>query len=81
MENSSSNSSFVGPDISAIIVLSQQGIQLCRTTTQTINGERFISFVRNQLVPIFKPYDGRSPNSIFIMGKFVELDGFFFGTF
>ena len=46
-----------GPRISAIIVTSQQGIQLCRITTRTINEERFISFVRNQLAPILKPYD------------------------
>jgi len=70
-----------GPRISAIIVTSQQDIQLCRTTTRAINGERFISFVRNQLVLILKPYNGQSPNSIVIMGKFVKLVGFFFGTF
>ncbi|XP_078380231.1 uncharacterized protein LOC144663179 [Oculina patagonica] len=56
-----------GPRISAIIVASQQGIQLCPTTKQTINGERFLSFVRNQLVPILQPYNGQNPNSIVIM--------------
>ncbi|KAM7442440.1 hypothetical protein ABFA07_008668 [Porites harrisoni] len=56
-----------GPRISAIIAASQQGIQLCKTTTRTINGERFTAFVRDQLVPILNPYNGENPNSIDIL--------------
>ena len=77
MENSSSNSSFVGPeDICHYCYKPTRHSALSYNYTDH-QRERFISFVRNQLVPILKPYDGRSPNSIVIMGKFVELDGFF----
>ena len=57
-----------GPRISAIIAASQQGIQLCKTTISTMNGERFIAFIRDQLVPILNPYNGGNPNSIVSLG-------------
>ena len=57
-----------GPRISAIIAANQQGIQLRKTTTRTINGERFMAFVRDQVVSILNPYNGENPNSIVILG-------------
>ena len=65
-----------GPRISTIIVASERGVQLCKTTAETINGEKFVDFVRSQLVPILNPYNGRNPNSIVIMGKFVGMVNF-----
>ena len=65
-----------GSSISAIIVATQQGIQLCKTTAHTINGERFIAFVRDQFVPILNPYNGENPNSIVIMGMFPQNGAF-----
>ena len=65
-----------GPRISTIIAASQKGIQLCKTTAQTINGERFVAFVREQLVPILNPYNGQNPNSIVIMGMFRQNGAF-----
>ena len=53
-----------GPRISAIIVASNEGIQLCRTLEETVNGTRFVTFVRDQLVPILRPYKCQNPNSI-----------------
>lgn len=65
-----------GPWISTIIVASERGIQLCKTTAETINGEKFVDFVRSQLVPILNPYKGRNPNSIVIMGMFASMVNF-----
>ena len=62
-----------GPRISAIIAANQQGIQLRKTTTRTINGGRFMAFVRDQVVPILNPYNGENPNSIVIFGMLRQL--------
>ena len=74
MENSRAKSSVVRPRISAIIVASKQGIQLCKTTRETINGARFVAFVRDQLVPTLNPYNGQNPNFMVLMGRFVKVE-------
>ena len=63
-----------GLRISAISVASKEGIQLCRTLEETVNGTRFVAFVRDQLVPILRPYNGQNPNSIVVMGKFSSFE-------
>ena len=79
MENSSSNYSSVGPEhICHYCHQSTRHSALSYNYTDHKRGE-IIFFVRNQLVPILKPYDRRSPNSIVIIGKFVNL--VFFGKF
>ena len=64
------------PRISAIIAESTNGVQLCRATKSTINGPKFVAFVRNHLVPILNPYNGYNRYSIHVvvMGKLLEFN-------
>ena len=80
MENSSSNSSFVGPEgICHYCFKSTRHSALSYNYTDYKRGEIYF-LCEKSTCPDLKPYDGRSPNSIVIMGKFVEFD-VFLGTF
>ena len=56
-----------GMRYSAIGILSMEGIQDVYITEGTVNGDVFLDFIYTQLLPILRPFDGRSVNSVVVM--------------
>ena len=56
-----------GMRYSAIGILSMEGIQDVYITEGTVNGDVFLDFIYSQLLPILRPFDGRSVNSVVVM--------------
>ena len=56
-----------GKRVSAITAMSVDGMVVYDLTTDTINGEKFLDFLRATLIPEMMPYDGSNPKSIIIM--------------
>ena len=56
-----------GTRYTAIPIVSLNGINDVFITEGTINGERFLEFVRNVLLPHLRPFNGINPHSIVIM--------------
>ena len=55
-----------GTRVPAIIAMSVDGI-VAYLTTDTVNDEKFLDFLRATLIPEMMPYDGSNPKSILIM--------------
>ena len=58
-----------GKRISAIPVLTTRGIENVFTTTGSVNGETFESFICECILPIILPFDGNNPRSILVMNN------------
>lgn len=57
----------VGGRISAIPVMTTQGIQSVYTSIESINGDKFIEFFVQCVLPIIMPYDGNNSNCVIVM--------------
>ena len=47
--------------------MTSDGILAKEVTTSSVNGDCFFDFVRGSLIPMMKPFDGHSPNSVLIL--------------
>ena len=56
-----------GKHISAIPILSTEGIEDVYTTTDSVNGDKFLDFICQCLLPIIQPFDGKNPRSVVLM--------------
>ena len=56
-----------GKRYSAIGVMSTEGVQDVYLTDDSVDGDRFVYFLRHCLLPILMPFDGQSRNSVVIM--------------
>jgi len=56
-----------GVQYSAIGILSKEGVQDVYITEGTVNGDVFLDFLNTQLLPILRPFDGFSSNSVVVM--------------
>ena len=56
-----------GQRISAIGILSSRGIEDSYLVEGSVNGERFMKFVDNALIPNLLPFDGENPRSIIVV--------------
>ena len=56
-----------GERVSAIAIMSVNGILDCKTVKQTVNGDVFYNFVQANLLPHLMPFDGRNPHSVVIL--------------
>lgn len=56
-----------GKRVSAIPVLTTHGIQDVYTTTGSVNGEKFVHFFCQCVLPIIMPFNGHNPNSIVVL--------------
>jgi len=56
-----------GEHISVISVLSVEGILHCKIVRGSVNGETFVEFIENQLMPILMPFNGYNLRSVVIM--------------
>ena len=56
-----------GKRYSAIGVLSTEGVEDVYITDGTVDGDKFLGFVRQNLLPLLMPFNGQNPNSIFIL--------------
>ena len=55
-----------GKQVSTIPVMTTRGIDVY-TTTSSVNGEKFIDFFGQCVLPIIMPFDGENPCSIVVM--------------
>ena len=53
--------------ISPLCLMSMEGILACKIARGSVDGETFIAFVENVLMPNLMPFDGYNPRSIVIM--------------
>ena len=53
--------------VSAICLMSTEGMLACDAVSGSVDGERFIKFVENYLLPNLMPFNGYNPRSIVIM--------------
>ena len=60
-----------GRRVSAITAMSIDGIETYDLTTSTVNGEKFLNFLRGTLIPEMMPYDGTNPKSVLIIDNCV----------
>ena len=56
-----------GKRFNAIVAMSSNGIVASEIMAQTVNGDTFFDFIRGTLLPMMRPFDGQSSNSILIM--------------
>ena len=56
-----------GEHISAICIMSVEGILACRIVRGSVDGETFIEFIENSLMPNVMPFNGNNSRSIVIM--------------
>lgn len=56
-----------GKRYSAIPIMSQEGIHDVCLHEGTVNGDRFLEFVQDNLIPILMPFNGINPLSVVIM--------------
>ena len=53
--------------ISVITAMSTRGIENIQVVQNTVNGDTFLHFVQNCVVPILQPFDGTNPRSIVVI--------------
>ena len=53
-----------GKRISVITAMSTRGIENIHVAQNTVDGDTFLHFVQNCLVPILQPFDGTNPLSV-----------------
>ena len=56
-----------GKRYSAIGILSTEGVEDVYITDGTVDGDKFLEFVRQNLLPLLMPFNGQNPNSIVIL--------------
>ena len=56
------------PRVSAIAVMGSSDIRCISTMRESVNGDKFIQFLQDDLVPMLQPFDGM--NSIVVMGRY-----------
>ena len=56
-----------GKCYSAIGILSTEGVEDVYITDGTVDGDKFLEFVRQNLLPLLMPFNGQNPNSIVIL--------------
>ena len=56
-----------GQRLSAIPVVTTRGIEDVFITTKSVNGDLFLQFVEQCLVPVLQPFNGSNPRSVVIM--------------
>ena len=56
-----------GNRISAIIAMCTDGIIALELFQGTLNGDRFLDFLRGSLIPEMQPFDGLSPQSVLVL--------------
>lgn len=56
-----------GEHISAICLMSTEGMLACDVVSGSVDGDRFLEFVENSLLPNLMPFDGYNPRNIVIM--------------
>lgn len=56
-----------GEHVSALCLMSKEGILACKLVRGSVNGDTFIEFVENSLMPNLMPFDGSNPMSVVIM--------------
>ena len=56
-----------GKRFNAIVAMSTDGVVASEIMDNTINGDRFFDFIRGKLLPMMRPFDGQSPNSVLVM--------------
>ena len=61
-----------GTRYSAIPVLSLQGIHDVQIFEGTVNGEKFVEFVEQSVVPLLQPFNGSNPLSVVIHGQLLH---------
>lgn len=56
-----------GNRISAIAAIAHDGVIALDLTQGTVDGSRFVDYVRGQLIPEMLPFDGENPHSILVL--------------
>ena len=56
-----------GRRVSAIAAISTDGVLEYELTSDSVNGEKILDFVRGSLIPNMNPFDGTSSKSIVVM--------------
>ena len=56
-----------GKRISAIPVMTIRGIEDVYTSQEHVNGEKFLDFLFQCVLPILLPFNGHNPNSVVVM--------------
>ena len=56
-----------GKRVSAIAAISSDGLVAVELTTDSVNAEKFLDFVRGSLIPEMEPFDGSIKKSIVIL--------------
>ena len=56
-----------GEHISALCLMSIEGILACKIARGSVNGDSFLEFVENLLMPNLMPFNGYNPRSVVIM--------------
>ena len=54
---------------SAIAGLALSGLHCLGLLRGSVDGQEFVAYVQNVLVPVLNPFNGRNPHSVVIMGK------------
>ena len=55
------------PQEHTIGILSTEGVEDVYITDGTVDGDKFLEFVRQNLLPLLMPFNGQNPNSIVIL--------------
>ena len=58
------------PRVSAIVVMGSGDIHCISTMRGSVNGDKFIQFLQDDLVPMLQPFDGMNLKSIVVMGGY-----------
>lgn len=58
------------PRVSAIAVMGASDVRCVSTVRGSVNGDRFVQFMREEVVPLLEPFDGINHNSILVMGMY-----------
>ena len=58
------------PRVSAIAVMGSCDIRCISTMRGSVNGDKFIQFLQDDLVPMLQPFDGMNLISIVVMGRY-----------
>ena len=56
-----------GKRVSSITAMSVNGVVTYELTQSTVNGDKFLDFLRGSLIPEMMPYNGSNPKSILVM--------------
>lgn len=57
------------PRTSVVAAIGVDDFRCLKTFSGSVNAEKFLQFVNQELVPILQPYDGLNGSSVVIMGK------------